>query len=126
MKFSPPPPPPKPPPWKKKICSGIPGSVRLRCPLTVRLTGGLREVIDWVVLGPPRTLSAALEVRGHLFCKSASYCTVAIPGEQCHVTTPPPLFFPPQSLLPLIFTLGRWGEASIKPFLPFASLLSIF
>lgn len=52
---------------------------KLRCPLTVRLTSRLLEVIDWVVLGPPRALSAALEVRGHLLCKSASFCTVATP-----------------------------------------------
>lgn len=57
---------------------------RPRCPLTVRLTSRLSKVIDWLVLRPPRTLSAALEVRGRLLCKSASFCTVATPGKQCH------------------------------------------
>lgn len=87
--------------------------VRLRYPLTVRLTSTLWEVIDWVVLGPPRALSAALEVRGHLLCKSASFCTVATPGEQCHIT--PSSFLPP-SLLPLVFTLGKWGRRQLNLF----------
>lgn len=88
-------------------------SSKLRCPLTVRLTNRLWEVIDWVVLGPPRTLSAALEVRGHLLCKSASFCTVATPGEQCHIT--PSSFLPP-SLLPLVLTLGKWGRRQLNLF----------
>lgn len=120
-----------PRPNKKKNYRGMFGGVgplvRLRCPLTVRLTSRLWEVIDWVVRGPPRTLSGALRVRGHLLCKSASFCTVATPGEQCHVAPPHthPLLSPippPSGLHP-----GKMGEASIKPlFLSFASILSIF
>lgn len=89
-------------------------SSKLRCPLTVRLTSRLLEVIDWVVLGPPRTLSAALEVRGHLLCKSASFCTVATPGRA--VSHHPLLFPPPPSLLPLVFTLGKWGRRQLNLF----------
>lgn len=87
--------------------------VRLRCPLTVRLTSRLWEVIDWGVLGPLRTLSEALEVRGHLLCKSASFCTVATPGGQCHIT---PSSFSTPSLLPLVFTLGKWGRRQLNLF----------
>lgn len=89
------------------------GGSKLRCPLTVRLTSRLLEVIDWVVLGPPRTLSAALEVRGHLLCKSASFCTVATPGR---AVSHHPLLFPTPSLLPLVFTLGKWGRRQLNLF----------
>lgn len=89
-------------------------SSQLRCPLTVRLTSRLLEVIDWVVLGPPRALSAALEVRGHLLCKSASFCTVATPGRA--VSHHPLLFSPPPTLLPLVFTLGKWGRRQLNLF----------
>lgn len=81
---------------------------RPRCPLTVRLTSRLSKVIDWLVLRPLRTLSAALEVKGHLLCKSASFCTVATPGEQRHPHPGPP----PARLHP-----GKMEEASIKAFL---------
>lgn len=89
-------------------------SSQLRCPLTVRLTSRLLEVIDWVVLGPPRALSAALEVRGHLLCKSASFCTVATPGRA--VSHHPLLFSPPPTLPPLVFTLGKWGRRQLNLF----------
>lgn len=89
----------------------------LWCPLTVRLTSGCGEVIDWVVLGPLKTLSEALEVRGRLLCKSASFCTVATLGERCHI--PPPLLSSPLSPtapLPLVFTLGKWGRRQLNLF----------
>lgn len=110
-------------PHQKKKCF-LPWNVwgwvqlsKLRCPLTVRLTSRLLEVIDWVVLGPPRALSAALEVRGHLLCKSASFCTVATPVS--HHQRPPPR--PSSSFLPPLpppsgLHPGKMGEASIKPF----------
>lgn len=100
--------------FSTKECLGVGPLVRLQCPLTVRLTRRLWEVIDWVVLGPSRTLSAALEVRGHLFCKSASFCTVATPGEQCHIT--PFSFLPTPPLFPLVFTLGKWGRRQLNLF----------
>lgn len=90
---------------------------RPRCPLTVRLTSRLSKVIDWLVLRPPRTLSAALEVRGRLLCKSASFCTVATPGEQCH---PPP----PPALPPPGFTLGKRRRRQLGLFCV-ASVVSI-
>lgn len=107
-------PPPHPPPLVYKgMFGGWVRPSRPQCPLTVRLTSRLSKVIDWLVLGPLRTLSAALEVRGRLLCKSASFCTVATPGERCH---PPPS--PAAPALPLRgFTLGKTEEASIKAFL---------
>lgn len=103
---------PTPPPLVYKgMFGGWVRQSRPRCPLTVRLTSRLSKVIDWLVLRPPRTLSAALEVRGRLLCKSASFCTVATPGEQCH---PPPSTSgpPPSRLHP-----GKTEEASIRAFL---------
>lgn len=84
--------------------------------------GWRRWLIGWR-WGHQGPFSPALEVRGHLFCKSASFCTVAIQGERCHITPPStPLVLSP-SPPPSHLHHGKMGEASIKPFFLFVSIL---
>lgn len=121
----PPPPPPHPSP-KEKPCHGMFGAGRrggplvsgARCPLTVRLTGRLWELIDWLVPRPPRALAAALEVRGgHLLRRPASFCTVATPaGKQRQNPTKALSSSVHPHPSPPLFTLGKWGRRQLKPF----------
>lgn len=96
-----------------------------RCPLTVRLTGGLWEVIDWLVPGPPRALAAALEVGGS---PPLQTCFLLYSGTTGRKAAPnprqSPLLFCPPPPSPSALHPGKMGEATIRTFfLSFASVL---